>query len=90
MSEKLQVVGSRCWPLISQYRASIRTQSPRVEIIDALYKPLANGEDDGIMRYEHILLYHTRLSVNSCIFNIINMLACSWFCPLFLVCLIEK
>ncbi|XP_031382181.1 protein argonaute 16 isoform X2 [Punica granatum] len=44
------VVGSRCWPLISQYRASVRTQSPKLEIIDALYKPLANGEDDGIMR----------------------------------------
>ncbi|OWM75410.1 hypothetical protein CDL15_Pgr021574 [Punica granatum] len=24
--------------------------SPKLEIIDALYKPLANGEDDGIMR----------------------------------------
>ena len=46
-----EVVGSRCWPLISRYRASVRTQSPKVEMIDALYKPLANGNDDGIIRY---------------------------------------
>lgn len=46
-----QVVGSLNWPLISRYRASIRTQSPKVEMIDALYKPLANGNDDGIIRY---------------------------------------
>ncbi|RVW97421.1 Protein argonaute 16 [Vitis vinifera] len=44
------VVGSRCWPLISRYRASVRTQSPKVEMIDALYKPLANGNDDGMIR----------------------------------------
>ncbi|KAF5458289.1 hypothetical protein F2P56_022326 [Juglans regia] len=44
------VVGSRCWPLISRYRASVRTQSPKVEMIDALYKPLENGSDDGIIR----------------------------------------
>ncbi|KAI6672750.1 hypothetical protein NL676_000656 [Syzygium grande] len=44
------VVGSRCWPLISRYRASVRTQSPKMEMIDALFKPLANGDDDGIMR----------------------------------------
>ncbi|KAK9284381.1 hypothetical protein L1049_023552 [Liquidambar formosana] len=44
------VVGSRYWPLISRYRAAVRTQSPKVEMIDSLYKPLANGEDDGIMR----------------------------------------
>ncbi|XP_019438722.1 PREDICTED: protein argonaute 16 isoform X1 [Lupinus angustifolius] len=44
------VVGSRCWPLISRYRASARTQSSKVEIIDSLYKPLDNGNDDGIVR----------------------------------------
>ncbi|KAF8008170.1 hypothetical protein BT93_K1988 [Corymbia citriodora subsp. variegata] len=44
------VVGSRCWPLISRYRASVRTQSPKVEMIDSLFKPLADGVDDGIMR----------------------------------------
>lgn len=44
------VVGSRCWPLISRYRASVRTQSAKMEMIDALFKPLANGKDDGIIR----------------------------------------
>ncbi|GAV71984.1 PAZ domain-containing protein/Piwi domain-containing protein/DUF1785 domain-containing protein [Cephalotus follicularis] len=44
------VVGSRSWPLISRYRASVRTQSSKLEMIDALYKPLANGKDDGIIR----------------------------------------
>lgn len=44
------VVGSQCWPLISRYRASVRTQSPKVEMIDALFKPLADGVDDGIVR----------------------------------------
>ncbi|KAK2443088.1 Protein argonaute 16 [Trifolium repens] len=44
------VVGSRCWPLISRYRASVRLQSPKVEMIDALFKPLDNGNDDGIIR----------------------------------------
>ncbi|KAJ1422755.1 Ribonuclease H-like superfamily [Sesbania bispinosa] len=34
------VVGSRRWPLISRYRASVRTQSSKVEIIDALYTSL--------------------------------------------------
>ncbi|KAH9745002.1 protein argonaute 16 [Citrus sinensis] len=44
------VVGSQSWPLISRYRAAVRTQSSKVEMIDALYKPLANGNDDGIIR----------------------------------------
>ncbi|KAL9298079.1 hypothetical protein ACSQ67_023975 [Phaseolus vulgaris] len=44
------VVGSRCWPLISRYRASVRMQPSKVEMIDALYKPLENGGDDGIIR----------------------------------------
>ncbi|KAG2396644.1 Protein argonaute 6 [Vigna angularis] len=45
-----RVVGSRCWPLISRYRASVRLQASKVEMIDALYKPLENGGDDGIIR----------------------------------------
>ncbi|KAK4784213.1 hypothetical protein SAY86_018581 [Trapa natans] len=44
------VVGSCYWPHISRYRASMRTQSPKLETIDALYKPVLSGEDDGIMR----------------------------------------
>ncbi|XP_071904616.1 protein argonaute 16-like isoform X1 [Coffea arabica] len=46
------VVGSRSWPLISRYRAAVRTQSSKVEMIESLYKPLANGEDGGIMRHD--------------------------------------
>ncbi|XP_015881205.3 protein argonaute 16 [Ziziphus jujuba] len=53
------VVGSLNWPLISRYRASIRTQSPKVEMIDGLYKPLANGNDDGIIRELLMDFYRT-------------------------------
>ncbi|XP_021865025.1 protein argonaute 16 isoform X2 [Spinacia oleracea] len=44
------VVGSMSWPLISRYRAVVRAQSPRTEIIDSLFKPQENGKDTGIMR----------------------------------------
>lgn len=44
------VVGSRSWPLISRYSASVRTQSPKLEMIDSLFKLQPNGEDDGIVR----------------------------------------
>ncbi|KAJ4749219.1 Argonaute family protein [Rhynchospora pubera] len=45
------VVGSRCWPSISMYRASVRTQSPKMELIDSLCIPNSNGHgDDGIIR----------------------------------------
>ncbi|KAM7498359.1 hypothetical protein LguiA_022773 [Lonicera macranthoides] len=53
------VVGSRSWPLISRYRAAVRTQSSKVEMIESLYKPLANGEDDGIMRELLMDFYET-------------------------------
>ncbi|XWS31011.1 hypothetical protein CRYUN_Cryun23aG0040600 [Craigia yunnanensis] len=54
------VVGSRYWPLISRYRASVRTQSPKLEMIDALYKPLPNGNnDDGIIRELLVDFYKT-------------------------------
>ncbi|KAI0520070.1 hypothetical protein KFK09_007535 [Dendrobium nobile] len=43
------VVSSRQWPLISKYRASVRTQSSKVEMIDSLFKPTAE-DDDGIIR----------------------------------------
>ncbi|KAJ0266517.1 Argonaute [Hirschfeldia incana] len=46
------VVGSREWPLISKYRACVRTQSRKVEIIDNLFKPVTNEKgilvDEGI------------------------------------------
>lgn len=47
---EIKVVSSRQWPLISKYRASVRTQSPKVEMIDSLYKRVSDTEDDGIMR----------------------------------------
>ncbi|XP_073118508.1 protein argonaute 16 isoform X2 [Henckelia pumila] len=53
------VVGSRSWPLISRYRAAVRTQSPKVEMIESLYKPLENGEDDGIIRELLLDFYQT-------------------------------
>ncbi|WVZ71609.1 hypothetical protein U9M48_020178 [Paspalum notatum var. saurae] len=43
------VVSSREWPLISKYRASVRSQSAKMEMIDSLFKP--NGTaDDGLIR----------------------------------------
>lgn len=44
-------MSSRGWPSISRYRASVRTQSPKVEIIDGLFKldPETNI-DDGMIR----------------------------------------
>ncbi|XP_022752833.1 protein argonaute 4-like isoform X3 [Durio zibethinus] len=44
------VVSSRQWPLISRYRASVRTQSPKLEMIDSLFKRVSDKEDEGIMR----------------------------------------
>lgn len=44
------VVSSRQWPLISRYRASVRTQSPKVEMIDNLFKKVSDTVDEGIMR----------------------------------------
>ncbi|CAN6574208.1 unnamed protein product [Malus baccata var. baccata] len=53
------VVSSRSWPLISRYRAAVRTQSPKMEMIDALYKPLENGTDAGIIRELLVDFYKT-------------------------------
>ncbi|KAH9686798.1 protein argonaute 4B [Citrus sinensis] len=43
------VVSSRQWPSISRYRASVRTQSPKVEMIANLFKPGSETEDYGII-----------------------------------------
>ncbi|KAL1225888.1 Protein argonaute 4 [Cardamine amara subsp. amara] len=43
------VVSSREWPLISKYRASVRTQSPKAEMIESLFQKNGN-EDDGIIK----------------------------------------
>ncbi|KAJ9145793.1 hypothetical protein P3X46_028130 [Hevea brasiliensis] len=44
------VVSSRQWPLISRYRASVRTQSPKVEMIDSLFKRVSDNQDQGMIR----------------------------------------
>ncbi|BAD81109.1 zwille protein -like [Oryza sativa Japonica Group] len=43
------VVSSLEWPLISKYKASVCTQSPRLEMIDSLFK-LVGNEDHVIIR----------------------------------------
>ncbi|KAI3926873.1 hypothetical protein MKX01_032788 [Papaver californicum] len=52
------VVSSREWPLISKYRASVRTQSPKVQMIDSLFKNVSDTEDEGIVR-ELLLDFYT-------------------------------
>ncbi|KAK7300313.1 hypothetical protein RJT34_11156 [Clitoria ternatea] len=44
------VVSSREWPLISKYRACVRTQSPKLEMIDNLFKKVSDKDDEGIIR----------------------------------------
>ncbi|KAL7614478.1 hypothetical protein Lser_V15G06693 [Lactuca serriola] len=46
------VVSSRKWPQISQYRASVRAQSARVEMIDALFKPVSKVDNEGRTKLE--------------------------------------
>lgn len=53
------VVSSREWPLISRYRASVRTQSPKVEMIEALHKPLPTGKDAGMINELLLDFYQT-------------------------------
>jgi len=51
------VVSSREWPLISKYRASVRSQSPKMEIIDSLFKP--QGKDDKGLIRECLIDFYT-------------------------------
>ncbi|KAL6583710.1 hypothetical protein OROMI_002999 [Orobanche minor] len=44
------VVGSRRWPRISSYRASLRAAPPKSHMIDSLFKPMSQHEDAGIIR----------------------------------------
>ncbi|CAJ1978435.1 unnamed protein product [Sphenostylis stenocarpa] len=53
------VVGSQCWPLISRYRASVRMQTSKVEMIDALFKPVGDEGDAGMIRELLLDFYHT-------------------------------
>ncbi|KAJ6380704.1 hypothetical protein OIU77_029577 [Salix suchowensis] len=52
------VVSSRNWPLLSRYRASVRSQSPKVEMVDSLFTLTPDKKDDsGIVR-ELLLDYY--------------------------------
>uniref|UniRef100_A0A0D9W242 Piwi domain-containing protein n=1 Tax=Leersia perrieri TaxID=77586 RepID=A0A0D9W242_9ORYZ len=50
------VVSSHQWPLISKYRASVHTQSPKLEMMSSLFKPRGT-EDDGLIRESLIDFY---------------------------------
>ncbi|GJN22127.1 hypothetical protein PR202_gb09663 [Eleusine coracana subsp. coracana] len=50
------VVSSRQWPLISKYRASVHTQSPKLEMMSSLFKPRGT-DDDGLIRESLIDFY---------------------------------
>ncbi|KAL3642286.1 hypothetical protein CASFOL_013101 [Castilleja foliolosa] len=43
-------VGSRRWPRISSYKASLRTMPPRTHMIDSLFKPVSQNDYAGIIR----------------------------------------
>ncbi|PPS16127.1 hypothetical protein GOBAR_AA04449 [Gossypium barbadense] len=45
------------WPLISSYRASGRTQSLKLEMIDSLFKPVSDKVDEGIVRKAFLDFY---------------------------------
>ncbi|ESQ42080.1 hypothetical protein EUTSA_v10015551mg, partial [Eutrema salsugineum] len=73
------VVSSREWPLISKYRACVRTQSPKVEMIDNLYNRASDTDDEGIMREllkdfescsgrkpDHIIIFRDGVSESQC------------------------
>uniref|UniRef100_A0A453T8R4 Piwi domain-containing protein n=1 Tax=Aegilops tauschii subsp. strangulata TaxID=200361 RepID=A0A453T8R4_AEGTS len=52
------VVNSRKWPLISKYRATVHTQSPKLETMSSLFKPRGK-EDDGLIRESLIDFYNS-------------------------------
>ncbi|KAJ6293830.1 hypothetical protein OIU76_021989 [Salix suchowensis] len=49
------VVSSRHWPLISRYRASVRTQSQKVEMIANPFKPVA-GTRQQYYHLTHLIM----------------------------------
>ncbi|XP_061993550.1 protein argonaute 4A-like [Rosa rugosa] len=53
------VVSSRHWPWISRYRAAVRTQSPKVEMVANLFKPVSDKEDQGIVKELLLDFYNT-------------------------------
>ncbi|PPS13008.1 hypothetical protein GOBAR_AA07649 [Gossypium barbadense] len=51
------VVSFMKWPLISSYRASARTQSLKLEMIDSLFKLVSDKVDKGIVRKAFLDFY---------------------------------
>jgi eukaryotic translation initiation factor 2C len=39
--------------MISKYRACVRTQGAKVEMIDNLFKPVSGDVDEGIIRFAY-------------------------------------
>ncbi|KAL6130207.1 hypothetical protein ACLB2K_068588 [Fragaria x ananassa] len=85
------VVSSRKWPLISCYRAAVGTQSPKVEMIANLFKPVSDKEDQGIIRdgvsesqCNQVLNVELDQIIEACKF-----LDESW-CPRFMVIIAQK
>ncbi|KAF3456527.1 hypothetical protein FNV43_RR01180 [Rhamnella rubrinervis] len=79
----LKVFSSRQWPLIFKYRVSVRTQSPKVEMIDSLYKKVSDTKDDGIMR-DGVVEYQFNQVLNMELDQVIEVLRVE-HCPLDLV-----
>ncbi|XP_051214565.1 protein argonaute 4B [Lolium perenne] len=52
------VVSSREWPLVSRYRATVHTQSPKLEMMSSLFKPDGTA-DNGLIRESLIDFYTT-------------------------------
>ncbi|CAN6358861.1 unnamed protein product [Urochloa humidicola] len=52
------VVSSLHWPHISKYRASVHTQSPRLEMMSSLFKPRGT-EDDGLIKESLLDFYRS-------------------------------
>lgn len=100
------VVSSRQWPLISRYRASVHTQSARLEMMSSLFKPRGT-DDDGLIREslidfytssgkrkpEHIIIFRDGVS-ESQFTQVINIEACKFldekWSPKFTVIVAQK
>ncbi|KAH0465059.1 hypothetical protein IEQ34_005162 [Dendrobium chrysotoxum] len=45
----LQLLVQGQWPLISTHRTLVKTQLSKVEMIDSLFKPTTENDEDGII-----------------------------------------
>ncbi|KAE8691554.1 hypothetical protein F3Y22_tig00110889pilonHSYRG00045 [Hibiscus syriacus] len=55
------VISSSQYHLISRYKASVRTQSPKLEMIDSLFKQVSDKEDEGMIGTTRHTYYHVLL-----------------------------